>query len=71
VQEMIRSGEQGILTDFFDPDSMARQVDALLQDPLRRDQLSQRARQSILDGGYDLETCLQRQLALVDRVMAE
>ncbi len=70
VQEMIQSGQQGILTDFFDPDSMARQMDALLRDPQRRDQLSKKARQAILDGGYDLQTCLQRQVALVDRVMA-
>ena len=70
VQEMIQSGEQGQLVDFFDPDALAQQVDRLLQDRDQRCQLGLRARQLILEGGYDLQTCLQKQLELVDQVMA-
>ena len=69
VQEMISSGDQGLLVDFFDPQTLADQVDALLHDPLRRQQLGYQARQRILDGGYDLQTCLQGQLALIEQVM--
>jgi glycosyltransferase involved in cell wall biosynthesis len=70
VQEMIRSGQQGILVDFFDPDALAQQLDALLQDRIQREQLGQQARQHILDGGFDLSSCVQRQLQLVEQVMA-
>lgn len=70
VQEVIQPGEQGILVDFFDPDALAQQVDALLEDPLRRSELGARARQTILDGGYDLKSCLKAQVDLVERVMA-
>ena len=70
VQEVIQPGEQGILVDFFDPQTLAQQVDALLEDPLRRAELGTRARQTILDGGYDLQSCLQAQVDLVERVMA-
>ena len=31
VEEMITSGDQGQLVDFFDPDALAQQVDHLLQ----------------------------------------
>jgi glycosyltransferase involved in cell wall biosynthesis len=70
VREMITSGKQGLLVDFFDPDALAQQVDALLHDPLRREQLGIEARQKILDGGYDLQSCLEAQLQLIERVMA-
>jgi glycosyltransferase involved in cell wall biosynthesis len=67
---MITSGKQGLLVDFFDPDALAQQVDALLHDPLRREQLGIHARQRILEGGYDLQSCLKAQLQLIERVMA-
>ena len=70
VQEMIRSGEQGQLVDFFDPDALAQQVDRLLQDEEQRRQLGIRARQKIFEGGYDLKSCLGKQLELVDQLMA-
>jgi len=44
-------------------------VDGLLADPLRRQQLAKQARKRILEQGYDLPTCLERQLELVERVM--
>ena len=70
VKEMIQSGEQGQLVDFFDPDALAQQVDRLLQDQDERRQLGLKARHKILEGGYDLQTCLRRQLELVDQLMA-
>ena len=70
VQEMIQSGEQGQLVDFFDPDALAQQVDRLLQDQEHRRQLGMLARQKIIEGGYDLQTCLGQQLELVDQLMA-
>ena len=69
VKEMITSGEQGQLVDFFDPDALAQQVDRLLQNPEQRRELGLQARQHILEGGYDLQTCLRQQLELVDQVM--
>ena len=36
VMEMINSGEQGQLVDFFDPDALAQQVDHLLQNTEKR-----------------------------------
>ena len=70
VQEMIQSGEQGQLVDFFDPDALAQQVDRLLQDQEQRCKLGLRARQHILEQGYDLQSCLRQQLELVDQLMA-
>ena len=70
VQEVMRSGAEGVLVDFFDPEALAQQVDALLQDPFRRIELGEQARQRILEGGYDLNSCLNAQVQLVQRVMA-
>ena len=70
VQEMIQSGEHGQLVDFFDSDALAQQVDRLLQDREQRKQLGERGRNLILEGGYDMKTCLQKQLKLVDQLMA-
>lgn len=70
VQDMIQSGEQGQLVDFYDPDALAQQVDRLLQDQEQRRQLGLRARQLVIDGGYDLQNCLRQQLELVDQLMA-
>ena len=70
VQEVIQTGEQGLLVNFFDPEALAQQVDALLHDPLRRAELGEQARQRIVTGGYDLKTCLKAQVQLVEQVMA-
>jgi glycosyltransferase involved in cell wall biosynthesis len=70
VQEVMRSGEQGMLIDFFDPAALAELVDALLHDPGRRAALGAQARRTIVEGGYDLATCLRAQLELVEQVMA-
>ena len=70
VQEVISAGKQGLLVDFFDPESLAARVDELLADPDRRLALGKKARQTILERGYDLESCLKQQLQLVDNLMA-
>ena len=67
--EMINSGEQGHLVDFFDPDALAQQVDHLLQNTEKREQLGQAARERILDGGYDLQTTLNQQMKLLKQVI--
>ena len=70
VQEVIEAGQEGLLVDFFDSNGLAARVDELLGNPDRRQYLGKRARQTILERGYDLETCLQKQLALIDKLMA-
>ena len=70
VKEVINAGKQGLLVDFFDPDGLAGRVDELLADPKRRQSLGKKARQTILERGYDLKSCLKQQLALVDELMA-
>ncbi|KZR70224.1 D-inositol-3-phosphate glycosyltransferase [Prochlorococcus marinus str. MIT 1313] len=71
VQEMIETGKQGMLVDFFNPEALAQQVDQLLNDEWKRRDLGIAARQSIINKGYDLNSCLKAQLELIDRVMAE
>ena len=69
VREMINSGEQGHLVDFFDPDALSQQVDHLLQNPEKRKMLGQAARERILDGGYDLQSTLNQQMKLMKQVI--
>jgi len=70
VQEVIRDGDEGILVPFHDSQQLADQTDRLLRDCTARRALGQRARQRILDQGYDLPSCLLGQLQLIDQVMA-
>jgi glycosyltransferase involved in cell wall biosynthesis len=70
VREVIESGQQGLLVPFFDPEGLAAQVDALLADAPERRRLGAAARQRIVAGGYDRQQCLQRQLAVIEQVMA-
>ena len=70
VQEVISPGKQGLMVDFFDPEGLAARVDELLADPKRRQSLGKKARQTILERGYDLKSCLKQQLQLVDQLMA-
>ena len=69
VKEMITSGDQGQLVDFFDADALAQQVDHLLQNGEQRQMLGQRARQHIFEGGYDLENALKQQAQLLNHVI--
>jgi glycosyltransferase involved in cell wall biosynthesis len=69
VEEMITSGDQGQLVDFFDPDALAQQADHLLQDREQRQRLGKCARQHILEGGYDLQNALKQQVNLINQVI--
>lgn len=69
VEEMITSGDQGQLVDFFDPEALGQQVDYLLQSPEQRQRLGKSARQRILESGYDLKNTLKQQLQLIDQVI--
>ena len=69
VKEMITSGNQGKLVDFFDADAMAQQVDHLLQSREQRQMLGKCARKLIFDGGYDLDNSLKQQVLLLNQVI--
>ena len=69
VQEMITSGDQGQLVDFFDPDALAQQADHLLQNHEQRKRLGLAARQRILRSGYDLNNALKEQVQLINQVV--
>ena len=71
VEEMITSGNQGQLVNFFDPDALAQQVDHLLQNPEQRQLLGTSARQHILEGGYDLRNSLKNQMKLLNQVLRD
>jgi len=70
VQEVITSGKEGLLVPFFEPEALAAQVDALLADHGERQRLATAAREKIIEGGYSRKDCLQRQLALINELMA-
>ena len=62
VKEVIKDGETGILTDFFDTDALVEKTCALLDDAPKRAALGKAAR-AYIKGAYDLKTiCLPRQL---------
>ena len=71
VEEMITSGYQGQLVNFFDPDALAQQVDHLLQSQDHRQRLGQCARQRIVEGGYGLENALKQQVQLLNQVVRD
>jgi glycosyltransferase involved in cell wall biosynthesis len=65
VQEVIESGKNGLLVDFFKPKDLANAVTALLDDPALRKQLGQAARKTAVEK-YDLKTvCLPKALGFV------
>ena len=67
VQEVIRHGENGLLVDFFSPSDLAVAVAELLQKRERAVALGEAARRTV-ERRYDLDVCVQRQLALMDLV---
>ena len=69
IKEVITSGDQGQLVDFFDPDALAQQADHLLYSQEQRQHLGQCARQRILEGCYDLQNALKQQLQLLNQVL--
>jgi glycosyltransferase involved in cell wall biosynthesis len=69
VQDVIRHQHNGLLVDFFDPESLASTIAAALEDRDAFMPLRQAARKTVQDS-YDLRRiCLPRQLALVDQLV--
>ena len=67
VREVIRHGENGLLVDFFSPADLATAVAELLRDRDRAAAFGVAARRTV-ERTYDLDVCVQRQLALMDLV---
>jgi glycosyltransferase involved in cell wall biosynthesis len=66
VQEFIKDGENGLLTPFFEPQTLTDQVVRLLEDAPLREKLGQAARRKV-QTYYDLEkVCLPRMVRWVD-----
>ncbi len=70
VTEVIRDGENGLLVDFFSPESIADAVDRVLDAPDRMATLRKRARQNII-AKYELKRCMAQQLALMRRLAGQ
>ncbi len=66
VREVLRPGENGLMTDFWNPEKVAADVVAALKMKGTK-ALREAARASII-GQYDLATCLPRQLHMLERV---
>ncbi|MEB3259289.1 MAG: glycosyltransferase [Cyanobacteriota bacterium] len=70
VEEVITSGENGLLVPFFDREGWLNTLEEVLAEPEKHRRLGLRARQTAV-ARYDLtKECLPKQLALVDRVAA-
>ena len=67
VKEVIEHHNNGLLTDFFDPESLAQNICILLEDRMLARQLGRMARTTI-EQKYSLKTCLPRQLELIELV---
>ena len=68
VREVVDSGENGILVDFFDRDGLADAAIDLLANPVRGAELAARARERVV-AGYDLKLVSQPALLnLLDQV---
>ncbi len=68
VREVIEHGVNGLLVDFFDVGSLARQVIEVLAAPQVFQEMGQRARQTVLDR-YDLKTrCLPAQIEFAGNI---
>ena len=67
VREVIRHGHNGLLVDFFSPGDLAMAVVELLNDPERAAAFGVAARRTV-ERTYELESCVTRQLALMDLV---
>jgi glycosyltransferase involved in cell wall biosynthesis len=66
VQEVIESGKNGLLVDFFKPQELASAVTKLLDDPALREKLGQAARKTAVER-YDLKrVCLPNQVKWIE-----
>ena len=60
-------GHNGLLVNFFSPTDLAIAVTDLLRDRKRAKALGIEARRTV-EGSYDLDLCVDRQVALMDLV---
>lgn len=67
VQEVIKHGHNGLLVDFFDPQQLATTISELLNNRALATQLGESARKTIMRD-FELNNCVQRQLALIELV---
>ena len=67
VREVIRHGHNGLLVDFFSPADLATAVDEMLRDRHRAKAFGVEARRTV-ETTYDLDVCVDRQVALMDLV---
>jgi glycosyltransferase involved in cell wall biosynthesis len=67
VQEVIKNGKNGLLVDFFDSEQLAETIAELLKNRELAEELGQEARKTVLER-FELNSCVQRQLALMDLV---
>lgn len=70
VQEIIESGKNGILVDFFDKEALVNAVEQVITQPDLSAQLADQARRDITDR-YDLQTrCLPRQQQIIEQLIS-
>lgn len=70
VREAIHNEDTGLLIDFFKPEELATKVIGLLENPVKRNKLGDRARAFAI-ANYDLKSVsLPRMLELIERVAA-
>lgn len=69
VREMIRQGENGLLTDFFDSEALAEKANQVLQAPGDYQHLG-RAGMEMIQERYSMEVCLPQMLKLYEEAAA-
>jgi glycosyltransferase involved in cell wall biosynthesis len=69
VREVVEDGVNGRLADFHTPAAFVARCNELLDDPDGAADLRRRARATVL-ANYDLQLCLKRQVALIERLVA-
>ncbi|MGO4437776.1 glycosyltransferase [Rhizobium sp. RAF56] len=67
VREMITDGENGLLVPFFEPETLAQRLAAVLADPSKYAPLRERARSLMLER-YDFKDLSKQYLSLIERV---
>ena len=67
VEEVIADGRNGLLVDFFSPQDLAAAIAEMLTNRPMAQRLGEAARSTVMQG-YRLESCLQRQLGLMNLV---
>lgn len=67
VKEVISNGKNGLLVDFHDQEALIETASHVLLDPNHYKPLREEARRTIKER-YRLETCVKKQLALIDAV---